>query len=141
MTRLRATDPIRVDLGECECPEKPHDMDVAWLRPRLLVGDAMAALSVLREGGTTADLNRDIGNIFIETGLVDWTLLDDKSVKIPLSAALDGGIDWETMRPISDKAAELYTGPLLDPLVRALPASSPRGRTGASTSRKRRSRP
>lgn len=130
MSRLLPTEPIPVSIGACQCPDTPHDEDVALLRPRLLPGDAMAALSALDPSNDEAAIQRDVGMAFLHGGVVSWNILDDAGQPVPLSAMDTGALDWdETLRPIADKAAELYTESLFRPLLHAAKKSSQHGRT------------
>ena len=129
MTRRHTLDPVRVSLGECLCPDTPHDEDYALLRPRLLPGDAIAALSALRPDVDSATLQRDIGMSLLRGGLIGWNIQDETG-PIPLDAIEDGTLDWdETLRPIAEAANDLYSESLLRPLVERMKKPSHGGRT------------
>lgn len=140
MSRMRATDPVRVPLGACECPGTPHEEDEAWLRPRLKPEAAIAVLSILGDDDLTdhvADLGSAIGMAFLRGGLLRWNILDDAGEPIPLSAIEDDSLDWDTtIRPIAEAATETYVGQLMRPLVPTASKSSKRGQTASSTSAK-----
>jgi len=136
MSRRRATDPVRVGLGECECPDKPHEEDEAWLRPRLKVEDALAAMAALGGDDDPVSLGKTVGMIFLVGGLVRWNLLDDDG-PIPVEAVTDGSMDWETtLKPIVDEASNLYAESLMRPLLPPTSKSLRRGQTSASTSQR-----
>lgn len=118
MSRRHTLEPVKVPLGECLCPDSPHDEDYALLRPRLLPGDAIAALSALRPDVDSATLQRDIGLSLLRGGLIAWNIRDEDGEPIPLDAVEDGSLDWEeTLRPIAEAANDLYSESLLRPLV------------------------
>ena len=156
MSRLRATTPIEVDIGPCECPDTPHsEGDKAWLRPRMTAGGGLEATAYVESFATDVrkavqdgkdpdelipGLVRALGMIYLRDGLLGWTLLDDDEQEVPLSAIEGDALDWdETIRPIADKASEVYGTAVMAPLVRVASPSSKRGRTGASTSATNRS--
>lgn len=140
MSRLRAVEPVEVDLGPCECPDTPHpEGDKAWLRPRLTPGGGMEATYIL----TTAHQNgeavtaRLLGMCFLTDGLMRWTLLDDDGKPIPANeeTLASGALDWDTtLAPIAEKADTLYAESVLRPLLARLPRRSRNGQTAASTS-------
>ena len=117
MSRRHTIEPVKVRIGECLCPGTPHEEDYALLRPRLLPGDAIAALSALRPDVDSSTLQRDIGMSLLRGGLFAWNIQDEDG-PIPLDAIEDGSLDWdETLRPIAEAANDLYTESLLRPLV------------------------
>lgn len=140
MSRLRATDPIRVSLGACECPGTPHEEDEAWLRPRLKPEAAIAVLSILGDddlSARVADLGSAIGMAFLRGGLLRWNILDDDSNPIPLSAIEDDSLDWDTtLRPIAEAATSTYVEQLMRPLAQTGAKSSKPGPMASSTSAK-----
>jgi hypothetical protein len=93
MTRLRATDPVRVIIGECECPDTPHAEDEAWLPPRLGVEDALEAMAVIYLGEPEEVITRKLGMVFLRC-VTAWNLLDEDGVPVPLAAMFDGSIGW-----------------------------------------------
>lgn len=137
MSRLRATEPIEVDLGPCECPDTPHGTDKAWLRPRLTAEGGYRAMHILMTA-TDRDVTAGaLGMCFLADGLVRWTLLDDAGKPIPTDEATlrSGALDWDTtLYPIAEKAAVLYTDSVVDPLRKGRAAPSLPGPTEASTS-------
>ncbi len=137
MSRLRATDPVWVSLGPCECPDTPHDEDEAFLRPRLTVEDALDAMGYLASDQTDEQTGTLIAKVFLR-GIESWNIQNDEGEIIPLSAIWDGSLEWATtLKPIADAAADLYGEELYRPLVKARQASSRNGQTVRSTSVKR----
>ena len=118
MSRRHTLEPVKVRIGDCLCPDTPHDEDYALLRPRLLPGDAIAALSSLRADVDSATLQRNIGMSLLRGGLLSWNIQDEDGEIIPVTAIDDGTLDWEeTLRPIAEAANDLYAESLLRPLL------------------------
>ena len=123
MSRLLSTDPVRVVIGPCECPGKPHEEDEAWFRPRLTVAGGMEASGIV--GGaasypSTGALGRDLGMVYLTDGLLRWNILDDKGKPIPCTREVleSGALDWDTtLLPLADGAADLYSESVMRPLV------------------------
>lgn len=123
MSRVLAVKREPVRIGECECPDTPHaDGDHAYLRPRLSPEGGMAAAFVLTElekGDTLVDYMRVMGMVLIEDGLVAWDVLDDDGEPAPFDKASirSGMYDYEsTLKPIIDRAFELYEASVMRPL-------------------------
>lgn len=144
MSRLRATEPIEVSIGDCECPDTPHqDGDKAWLRPRVRPDAAWAATSLLTAGLDKEELMRALTPIFLGE-VLRWNLLTEDTIDgqrvvdvIPcdVDTMMSGALDWEeTIKPILDAAADLYGPQVMRPLQKATSKRSRSGRTAASTS-------
>ncbi len=134
MSRLLSTEPVAVRIGDCECPDAPHtEGDMAHLRPRLTPPAGIAATTLINEATDAIKLNVELGMLFLTDGLLRWDLLDDEGDPVPCDGdTLRGGaISWdETLLPIADRAAELYTESVLRPFRPAKASSSSRaGRT------------
>lgn len=138
MSRLRATTPVEVDLGPCECPGTPHtDGDKAWLRPRLTAEGGLHATYLAQTATEESATYTALGMAFLVDGLVRWTLLDDEGQPVPTDEATlrSGSIDWDgTLATIAERGFALYTESVVNPLQRGRKAPSRRGRTEASTS-------
>lgn len=122
MSRLLPTEPVKVRIGDCECPGAPHsDGDYAYLRPRLSAeGGAAAYQAVLNNHSDNEALAGTLGRIFLLDGIVRWDPLDDDGKPISIEAAVDGAVDWtSTLLPIADKADELYAESVLRPFLKA----------------------
>jgi hypothetical protein len=122
MSRLLPTDPVKVRIGDCECPDTPHsDGDHAYLRPRLTAeGGAAAYQAVLNNHEDNERLAGTLGRIFLLDGIVRWDILDDGGKPISVRAAIDGAVDWtDTLLPIADKADEMYAESVLRPFLKA----------------------
>jgi hypothetical protein len=138
MSRLRATTPVEVDLGPCECPGTPHaDGDKAWLRPRLTPEGGYRATSILVTAIDADQTAGALGMTYLVDGLVRWTLLDDEGKPVRTDEAFlhSGALDWDTtLWPIMEQAATLYSDSVMSPLLRGRQAPLPDGPTEASTS-------
>lgn len=139
MSRLLPTEPVRVRIGDCECPGAPHpEGDFAQFRPRLTARGGLLATSIIytaAESGVAKTMT-ELGLCFLADGLLSWDLLDDDGKPIPVSAVTGGALDWETtLLPLANKANALYEGSVIRPLAtRREPASLPSGPMDDSTS-------
>ena len=137
MSRLLSIEPVRVRIGDCECPGTPHtEGDHAALRPRLTARGGLLATSILNNAPTAGvqQTMTDLGMCFLEDGLLSWDLLDDDGKPVPLDLR-SGALAWETLLPIANAANDIYIDSVLAPFQKATtPPSSPRGQTGGSTS-------
>ncbi len=87
---------------------------------------------------TEASLELEAGlrETYVRYGVADWNL-EDESGLLPINEdtikeqLLD---DFSRSRPIGEKADELYSGAVMDPLLGRLLKSSPTSRRGRSTS-------
>ena len=138
MSRLRATTPVEVDIGPCECPGTPHeDGDKAWLRPRLTAEGGYRATHILATAEDADETAGALGVCFLVDGLVRWTLLDEAGEPVPHDEVMlrSGALDWETtLSPIAERAGVLYTDSVLNPLLRGRKPPLQDGQTTASTS-------
>lgn len=138
MSRFVNGDSITVNVGECQCPGAPHeDGDTVQLRPRLTIAGGLAALAAITEN-TEETRTVAMGRTFLEHGICGWNLQDDHGAAVAVTPATIAQLDWETTGYLlADKAADLYGGSVLGPLVRQVEASSPSGPTEPSTSAKK----
>lgn len=143
--------PVRV--RDCACPGSPHngqdgtdDGDYVYLRPVLGYQGGLAVLAALGRIPLRADGTMDLGELsvgvsplYIEHGAVGWNFTNGTGETVPFDAQvlLD---DYSLAYPIGERADELYGEAVLRPLVSRTSKSSPRGRTGGSTSASRPSR-
>lgn len=139
--------PVPVRVRACACPGTPHaeEGDTVLLLPTLsLAGGIRAQQDILAaqtpDGGVdAATLTVRWMETFVRHGAVGWNLVDeDGPVPFDIDALL---ADFALAGPVADAANDRYAEAVLSPLGLSLSASSPRGQTGASTSRTRRSRP
>jgi hypothetical protein len=138
VSRLRATEPIEVDLGPCECPNTPHaEGDKAWLRPRLTIDGGLRASWAMLEATDRDETWASLSMVYLADGLVRWNLLDDAGLPIPITEDVlrSGALDWETtLSPIAERANVLYTDSVINPLRKGRKAPLQSGQTTVSTS-------
>lgn len=147
---------VEVRVGDCACPDTPHEGDVVYLLPKLGL-----------EGGTAAEFDllfsREIEDAarstlvllarwtvtFVRYGAVGWNRvrLDERGRPEPEPFDVEALIaDYAAARLIAERANELYSEAVMRPLFEAARASEPSpnraqrrsrtGRTGGSTSRR-----
>lgn len=141
MSVLDREEPVVVNVGPCRCAGTPHvDGDTVSLskNPPLEVG--LAASQAMAEDG--ADNIRIALGLAYLRAIEAWTFVDDDGDPIPVTpenirAALPWGKGGDI---VAEKADELYTGAVLDPLLRRLSNTSRGGPTAGSTSANRESR-
>jgi hypothetical protein len=140
-------DQVAVRVRDCACPDAPHDGvdgaddgDIVYLRARLnLAGGLAAAGAVMSLMGPDFDQSRvpaTLGPIYVRHGAVGWNLLNERGEPVPFDVEVllnDYLLGFE----VWDRADDLYADEVLRPLQARMPRSSPRGRTGVSTSAKR----
>jgi hypothetical protein len=130
-------EPVELPIGECRCPNTPHDGDVVYLAPALSMSGGMAAQGAIHEAGTdTVRLQELLAGIWIRHGVVDWNLVDEDGDKLALTPdniarALPYG---KGGRLVAERADDLYAEDILAPLAERLRKLSQGGRSGRSTS-------
>ena len=139
MSRLLSVEPVKVRIGDCLCPGAPHtDGDFAYLRPRLTAQGGISSTAIVNAASDPRAAMVDLGMAWLIDGLVRWDLLDDDGKPVPCDAATlrSGALSWDdTLFPIADQAAALYTDSVLRPFRTAKASkSSPSGPTDDSTS-------
>ena len=139
---LAMPDLVPVRFRDCSCPGIPHaDGDIAELRPYLdYPGGAEALAAIQSLDGDTARFAEVLGPVFIRRGVVSWNIVDADG-PVPVTPETLNALRWEDAYELADRADDLYGGQVLAPLVKRMAASSPTGRTGASTRRPRKSSP
>lgn len=153
---------VAVRVGDCSCPESPHaDGDFVYLAPHLtLAGGLLAESSMLRvwskmklivkngkeqaeETERSLALEAGLREVYVVDGVRDWNFVDEDGEKIEVdedsirSRLLS---NFTIARPVGDKADELYSASVLDPLLARMLKSSRTGRRPASTSTSRTSK-
>lgn len=131
--------PVEVPIGGCRCPgtPRPHaDGDVVYLaaKPGLRLG--LAARQVVNDATDGPAMAADLGVVYLRYGIVGWNLVGDNGRPLPPTpAAIEARLTWENGgEAVVDAADALYSGAVLDPLVRRLSTSSAPGPTDDSTS-------
>ena len=129
------TSTVPVLIGDCLCPGAPHeDGDSVYLRAKLGLAAGVAVNRMLqdarRNGTGPEELTGRITEAYLLHGVESWTLMDE-SGPIPVTPEtirahlLD---DFSRAWDAANRADELYSGPILDPLV------NPGRRSSSSTS-------
>ncbi len=134
MSRFSDRVPVTVPIGPCGCPGTPHEQDEVYLRPTISLDGGMAAqAAIMRHGADAEALAKAWTPLFLRDGVTGWNLVDADGNPEPLD--LDGLLtDFDAVRPVADKAAELYADSVLRPLLAASKQTSPDGRGARSTS-------
>jgi len=130
--------PVRV--RDCACPDSPHDEgDVVYLHPTLSLRGGIAATqdyqAVLSSKMTPAEMTRELTARWLED-FVRYGYAGSNIEPFDVETLL---ADYALAEPVSEKANDLYYEAVLSPLGLSRPQTSPRGRTGGSTSPTKRS--
>mgnify|MGYP001453042428 CR=1 FL=1 len=137
---------VPVLVGACRCPEAPHeDGDIVYLFPKLgLHGGFVAERTILnlaqQERPAQAEIEAELVDVYVRYGVADWSFQDPSGAAIPVTPATIASVlmsDYTLARSVADKADDLYTPVILDPLVKRLSAFLPLTPTTGSTSRRR----
>lgn len=138
---------ITVRVRDCVCPDTPHpDGDEVYLLPSLsLEGGAAAEMDLLDTQSIEDEHRRTLALLarwtatYVRYGAVgwNWLRLDDKGKAEPIPFDVEVLLaDYTLSRSVAEKANELYASAVMNPLLLAV-SSSPTGRTGSSTSKRR----
>lgn len=128
---------VPVDLEGCRCPGSPHSHDIVYLFPEFPADGGIAAMNAWQFGAPNAETMTGIlGRLYVQFGVAKWNFVDEKGDPVPVNVRNKALLNWDAVRPIAEKADELYGAKLLRPLVASRSPSSPNGHTGRSTSRK-----
>ena len=134
---------IPVPVGECRCPDAPHpDGDIVYLRPRLGLAAGVMVQSVVTEASTrvprpvTAEITAALVETYVLHGVADWNLASgDVPVPVTHETITEHLLnDYTRAEAVANKADDLYTGPILGPLLNGARNSSPATSTNGSTS-------
>lgn len=128
---------VPVELEGCRCPGTPHDHDTVWLAAEITPDGGIAAMSVIERGAPdAATMEGLLGRAYVQHNITRWTLVDEKGADVQPTPWLISRLSYDAIKPIAEKANELYSEKLLRPLVERLSKSSQRGQTDESTSAK-----
>lgn len=133
-------DLIPVRVRDCACPDTPHadEGDLVYLLPRLPLDGGITAEQQLREfNGDASAMLRAWTDTFVRFGAKGWNLLDADGDPVPFDVDVIIA-DWAVARPVADKASDLYSESVMAPFRKPPQTRSPTGRTGPTTSRRRR---
>ncbi len=133
---------------ECICPARPGgevrhpDGDTVTLRPTLGFTASVTIRHVMAlvagaDRTDDADILAALTEKYLYLGIESWTLEDARGKPVPVTRAAIA--ELLLSRPqvamvVGEEADELYTGPVILPLVARLSTSSPGTPTDASTS-------
>lgn len=141
MSVLDGSQPVRVPVGPCRCEGGPHT-DGDWVE---LAGTASLELGLAAQGAIGAfasdrvALERELGVAFLHHGITGWSFVFDDGSPIPVTPDnIDRALPWGNGGSLlAERADELYTQAVLDPLRRRLRTGSQPGPTADGTSRNR----
>ena len=135
------TDAVRVGIGACRCPGTPHDEDEVFLAPDAPLAVGLAAYQAISDAqDDPAALQTGIGRAFVRYGVVRWNILEQLADGTTQPArvtpdAVEARLTWAAGgAAVADAAAELYMGPVFDPLVQRSRTQRRSGPTDDSTS-------
>lgn len=128
----------------CPCPGTPHaDGDTVYLLPKMgLQGGITAEHQILSFGGDQSALVGALTETFVRFGVVAWTFVDADGKPVPCTDEKRQELlltDYALARDIGDKADELYSAAVIDPLALRLSTGSRQPSKGGSTPLKKRS--
>lgn len=154
MSVLDKAEPIAVPLGACYCSGTPHTEDIVYLVPELSMPSGLALRALVLQGAQGMDpieVQRKLGDLWLQVAIVDWTFLDDEGDPIPVTAdTVLAALPYaKGGRLVADKADDLYADSVIGPLVLASETLLKRGWTRtsrkatspATTSRRKRPSP
>lgn len=135
-------DRIAVRARDCACPGTPHEEgDVVFLLAKLsFVGGLAAQADIVSAAGDHAALAQRWLVTYVRHGAVGWNLTDEAGDPVPFDVETILA-DYGFALPVAEKADELYSASIIDPLTARLNDISRNGRTDASTSPRVRSIP
>ena|SRR3990167_5800161 len=144
------SDPLVPVSVTCPCPGTPHaDGDTVFLAPHISLRGGMLAEALMVRVWTNLDprtsdfssvasltIEAQLREVYLLDGVKEWTFVSDDG-PIPVSEWSIRDVllsDFTLARPIGDKADELYSRSVLDPLRARLSKSLRSLRPPASTS-------
>jgi hypothetical protein len=142
MTSIDGVQPVVVHVGPCRCigradtPVHP-DGDEVYLAPEASMTCGLRANgAITASGGDISLLEPLMARIFIDEGIVGWTFVDEDGDPVPVThGSIERLLPWgHGGSLVSERANDLYSGAILDPLVRRWSATQRPGPTGDSTS-------
>ena len=127
-------EPIIVRARDCACPGTPHgEGDTVSLLPKLSLSGGLAAQAdIIAAAGDGSILAQRWLVTYVRHGAVGWNIANEAG---PIPFDVDELLaDYGFALPVAERADELYSPAVIDPLTRRLGETSRTGRTGASTS-------
>ena len=125
------TEPVPVPVGDCRCPETPHDEDIVYLAPELGLAAGLAVEAAMAgnegEGQTVA-----VSLALVNHNIVGWTFIDEAGTVAITPANIARLLPYARGgEAVANRAAGLYLDSFLGPLARRL--DSQRSRTNGQT--------
>jgi len=137
------TDPTLIPVAvACPCPGTPHDGDTVYLRPELgLKGGIIAQRKFVDLiGGNADEVFAGLIETYVTHGVDSATFTDEQGETLDRDAAIALILSkFSIGETVANRADDLYSNDLLDPLVARVSKSLPISRTRGSTSVSRRS--
>ncbi len=99
------------------------------LHPAVTMPIGIAALSVIKQGGSQAIIEAGLAQVYLDLGIVDWTFPDEITPANIARLLPDGGGGLE----VAEAADGLYSTEVMRPLLQRLSKSSLTGPKGGST--------
>lgn len=108
---------------------------VVTLRAAVSIPLGIAALSVIKNNGSQADIEAGLADVYLRYGIERWTFVDAKGEPEPVTPANierllpygNGGLE------VAERADELYSNEVMRPLLERMRKPSDSGPTDAST--------
>ena len=125
---------VIVRARDCACPGTPHEEGdtVSLLAKLSLSGGLAAQADIIAAAGDGSTLAQRWLVTYVRHGAVAWNLVDDDGpVPFDVDAIL---ADYAFALPVADRADDLYSAAIIDPLTVRLNGISRNGLTDASTS-------
>ena len=125
---------VIVRARDCACPGTPHEEGdtVSLLAKLSLSGGLAAQADIIAAAGDGSTLAQRWLVTYVRHGAVAWNLVDeDGPVPFDVDAIL---ADYSFALPVADRADDLYSAAIIDPLTVRLNGISRNGLTDASTS-------
>ena len=134
---------IEVAVGECRCPGAPHpDGDVVYLRPTLglrggvIVQGVVTTAKRMEPPPSAPEITASLVETYVLQGVVEWNLWgDDGPIPVtPESVTRHLLDDYTRAEAVANRADDLYSEPILGPLLNGARNSSLDTSTNGSTS-------
>jgi len=125
---------VIVRARDCACPGTPHEEGdtVSLLAKLSLSGGLAAQADIIAAAGDGSTLAQRWLVTYVRHGAVGWNLTDENGpVPFDVDAVL---ADYAFALPVADRADDLYSAAIIDPLTVRLNGISRNGLTDASTS-------
>lgn len=130
-------EPVEVPIGECRCPNTPHEADVVYLRPKPDLEMGLASRSAIQQSGNlVGDTEAALYSVFIRYGVIAWNITDEKARPVPVNhGTILDRLGWaEGGAIVALRAMALYQDAVLAPLAQARSGSAPPTLLNGSTS-------